>query len=195
MSTIYKVHALLMLMLLALTAGAFGAHNSQDAKASVYGLHEGINEAPFGGAVSPDINNYTRAAPYLGMGGKLTVAGVEEAKRLGFTLIIDLRRPEEDGVFEEMQTASRLNILYKNIPLAGDGSVWKQVDEVSRLLADKSNYPILLHCASANRAGAVWALKRFKDGVPASIAIEEGRAVGLKSKELQVRELMRQDIK
>lgn len=153
-------------------------------------LQEGLATAPFGGAVSEDIVNYTRAAPYVGTAGKLTGNGVEEAQRLGFNLIIDLRKPEEDGVTEEVADATRLGIAYENVPLAKDATAWDQVDRVAELLADRSNYPVLLHCGSANRAGAVWALHRTRQGVPALIAIEEGRAVGLTSRETQVRELL-----
>lgn len=86
MSIVYKVPVPIILMLLALTPGAFATQDTQDDKASVYGFQEGIDEAPFGGEVSPNINNYTRAAPYLGTAGRISMAGIEEAKRLGFKL-------------------------------------------------------------------------------------------------------------
>lgn len=155
-----------------------------------YTSTEGISEAPFGGDVSPDIVNYTRAAPYVGTAGKLNGNGVAEAQQLGFNLIIDLRKPDEEGVTEEVADAARLGIAYENVPLEKDATAWDQVARVEELLADKSNYPVLLHCGSANRAGAVWALLRTRQGVPDLIAIEEGRAVGLKSREAQVRELL-----
>lgn len=155
-----------------------------------YTLDDTLSEAPFGGAVSPDIVNYSRAAPYVGIAGRLNGNGVAEAKELGFKLLIDLRRPEEDGVSEEVAAAQELGIAYVNVPLAKDQSAWDQVTEVERLLENQDNYPILLHCGSANRAGAVWALYRHRQGVPALIAIEEGLAVGLKSREAQVRELL-----
>ncbi|MEO1149668.1 MAG: sulfur transferase domain-containing protein [Pseudomonadota bacterium] len=155
-----------------------------------YILTEGVSKAPFGGEVSSDILNYTRAAPNVGTAGKLVGNGVAEAQQLGFKLIIDLRRPDEGGVAEEIAEASRLGIAYENVPLAKDATAWDQVERIEALIADRSNYPVLIHCGSANRAGAVWALYRTRQGVPNLIAIEEGRTVGLKSREVQVRELL-----
>ena len=153
-------------------------------------LVEDRTGAPFGGAVSANIVNYTRAAPYVGTAGKLNGDGVAEAKALGFKLIIDLRRPDEDGVEQEQAAVQSVGIAYQNIPLAPDASAWEQVSAVEAALADSANYPVLLHCGSANRAGAVWALYRHRQGVDALTAIEEGRAVGLTSREEMVRDLL-----
>lgn len=163
---------------------------TRDGISAPFQMTDGASTAPFGGAVSPDIVNYTRAAPYVGTAGKLTGDGVEEAKRLGFKLIIDLRRPEEDGVAEEQAKAAELGLAYLNLPLAADETAWDQVRAVETALADAANYPVLLHCGSANRAGAVWALYRYKQGVSAVTALEEGLATGLTSREKQVRELL-----
>ena len=151
------------------------------------------NEAPFGDAVSPNIKNYTRAAPFVGTAGKLTSDGVKEAQDLGFKLIIDIRQPTEGGVKEEQAQAATLGLAYQNIPFAKDETAWRQVEEIEALLAESSNYPVLIHCGSANRVGAFWALYRYRPGVPAQIAIEEGRAIGLKSREAQTRALLKFD--
>ena len=151
---------------------------------------EGLREAPYGGAVSANIINYSRAAPYIGVAGSLTEQGVSEADALGFKLLIDLRQQVEPGVAEEQALVQNLDISYKHIPLAADATALPQIDEIIALLSNPDHYPILLHCASANRAGAAWALYRQRRGVPIEIAIEEGRAVGLKSKEAFVRQLL-----
>ena len=63
--------------------------------------------------------------------------------------------------------------------------------EFAKIVEDPANYPILLHCESSNRVGAMWALYRASKGVPNEIAIEEGRQVGLKtSREPAVREML-----
>lgn len=181
------------ILLLGITACASVAPDTRYTISSTHAFAEDIAEAPFGDQVSTDITNYSRAAPYVGIAGKLEVSGVAEAQQLGFKVIIDLRRPDEDGVSEEIAEAARLGITYHNIPLAKDATAWDQVDSVAGLLANRSNYPVLVHCGSANRAGAVWALYRTRQGVPGLIAIEEGRAVGLTSREAQVRELLELD--
>jgi protein tyrosine phosphatase (PTP) superfamily phosphohydrolase (DUF442 family) len=57
-----------------------------------------------------------------------------------------------------------------------------QVREFSALIEDVTNYPVLVHCVSANRVGAMWTLYRVMKGIPFPIAVEEGRTVGLKPK-------------
>jgi uncharacterized protein (TIGR01244 family) len=57
----------------------------------------------------------------------------------------------------------------------------EQVAAFAKVVEDPSTYPILLHCHSSNRVGAMWALYRAAAGVPAEIAIQEGRTVGMKS--------------
>lgn len=48
-----------------------------------------------------------------------------------------------------------------------------------------------MHCESSNRVGAAWALYRAANGVPAEIAVQEGRTVGLKpNRERRVREML-----
>lgn len=147
-------------------------------------------DAPFGDAVSSAINNYTRAAPYLGTAGLLGEGGVAEAAQLGFKTIIDLRSPAEPNQPAEAGLAADAGLGYINIPIAKGAPTEEQIALFTDLMEDRKTFPILLHCASANRAGALWALYRASNGVPADTAIEEGRAIGMKSREGQVRELL-----
>ena len=187
-------HRLQSLILVAivgsLPACASLQQDEQRSIASPFIIADDITGAPFGGVVSENIVNYTRAAPYVGTAGKLNGDGVAEAKALGFKLIIDLRRPDENGVTEEQAAVQTVGIAYRNIPLAADASAWDQVEAVTAALADPANYPVLLHCGSANRAGAVWALYRSRQGVAPITALEEGRTVGLTSREEMVRKLL-----
>jgi len=166
-------------------SGAAQARQPANAKplSAPFRWREGAQEAPFGGAVSPAIVNYNRVAPYVANGGLLLKGGLEEAQQLGFKLIIDLRRPDENGVEEEGRAARRLGIAYRNIPFLPGEKAWASVSEYGAAIEDDENYPILAHCVSSNRSGAIWALCRARQGVPPLIAIEEGRAAGLKSRE------------
>jgi protein tyrosine/serine phosphatase len=56
------------------------------------------------------------------------------------------------------------------------------------VVENAANLPVLVHCHSANRVGAMWALYRASKGVPPAVAVEEGRTAGLKSREKAVRE-------
>ena len=147
-------------------------------------------EAPFGDRVGETILNYNRVSPYIATAGLLQAGGVAEAKKLGFQTIIDLRRPDEPDQSAEAGLAAAAHIRYLSIPIAEAAPTEEQLALFAATLSETDNQPVLVHCASANRAGAMWALYRASAGVPPAIAIEEGRAAGLKSREAQVREIL-----
>jgi len=147
-------------------------------------------QAPFGGAVSPNINNYNRVSPYIANAGLLQNNGLEQAKSLGFKLIIDLRGNDEDGVAEEERRADEIGIPYHRIPIVTGAPNWELVKEFKGIIENPKNYPVLVHCVTSNRSGAIWALYRASVGVPPTIAIEEGRAAGLESREGAVRNIL-----
>ena len=100
-------------------------------------------------------------------------------KALGFATIVDLRSPAE-GAGAERQAAQAAGLRYVNIPVTGGGPTDAQVAEFARVVEDANNAPLLVHCASANRVGAMWTLYRVRQGIPLSIALEEGRTAGLR---------------
>ena len=150
-----------------------------------------IKQAPFGGDVSPAIAYYNRVSPYVANAGLLLPGGLEEAQQSGFKLIIDLRAADEEGVVKEQAMAKELGIKHRIIPVATRAPEWDQIDEFAELIHQPANYPVLVHCVSSNRSGALWAMYRAKMGVPALIAIEEGRAAGLESREKAVRKQLK----
>ena len=153
-----------------------------------YGKH--VKQAPFGGEVSDSIVNYNRVAPYVANAGLLRGKGLEEAKRLGFKLVIDLRAPNEDGAIAEEQLAKDIGVDYQRIVVGRGAPDWSEIDKFAALIEDAERYPILVHCVSSNRSGAIWAMYRAQAGVPPVIAIEEGRAAGLESREKAVRKML-----
>jgi len=63
-----------------------------------------------------------------------------------------------------------------------------QIAEFAHIVEDANNAPLLIHCASANRVGAMWTMYRILDGVPPKIAFEEGRTIGLQpDREAEIR--------
>ncbi len=147
-------------------------------------------QVPFGDAVTSALTNYNRTTPGIATGGLLKDGALEELKDLGFTAIVDLRSPEE-GIAEEQAGAKALGLKYFNIPVSANTPTEEQVAVFAAIVEDESNLPIMVHCVSANRAGAMWSLYRAAKGVPHEIAIEEGRTVGLKpSRENAVRAVL-----
>ena len=136
-------------------------------------------QAPFGDKVSAAISYYNRASPHVGSAGVLGKGGVAEAKALGFKLIIDLRTAEE-GANDAKAAAAAAGISYVNVPVSTKAPTDAQLAQVARLIGDDANLPVLINCETANRVGAFWALYRASLGVPAAVAVEEGRVLGLK---------------
>ena len=103
--------------------------------------------------------------------------------------MIDLRQPGEDRGFDETRAAESLGLRYVRIPVAGaDGLDAANVRAVHQAL-QQSQGPVLLHCASGNRAGAVLGLvnARYEHASPEQ-ALQLGQRAGLKSLEAATRQ-------
>lgn len=52
---------------------------------------------------------------------------------------------------------------------------------MARVIAEPGRGPVLLHCASGNRAAGVWTVLQVMEGRPYDEAEAEGRKIGLQS--------------
>jgi uncharacterized protein (TIGR01244 family) len=82
-------------------------------------------------------------------------------------------------VAPEKGAVESAGLRYFNIPVTNGLPTGFQIIEFAHVVEDSDNAPLLIHCASANRVGAVWALYRALKGIPEDIALEEGRTIGL----------------
>lgn len=159
--------------------------------ANPYDVAAKHTQAPYGDQMPPIVKNYLRAAPYVGTGGIVDPKGFAELKKLGFKTILNLNTAKE-GADEEGKGIMAAGLDYVGIPVATEAPDDKQVEAFSKYVNDPKYYPILVHCESSNRVGAMWALYRAKNGVPPEIAVQEGRTVGLKpSREGAVRDILK----
>ena len=101
----------------------------------------------------------------------------------GYAMIIDLRRPEEERGFEEELEVERLGMSYVSIPVDGANGVTYQNAELLNQALGMSEGPVLIHCGSGNRAGALLSLQQRLNGVDNETALEIGRAGSLTSLE------------
>jgi uncharacterized protein (TIGR01244 family) len=156
--------------------------------ANPYNVEAKWPEAPYGDVMPDVVPNYLRAAPHVGTGGLPKDGSFAALKDLGFKTIINLNTKDEGAETEE-KAATAAGLEYVSIEVPTKAPTAEQVAELAKIVEDPEMYPVLLHCHSANRVGAMWALYRASTGVPAEIAIQEGRTVGLKpSREGAVRE-------
>ncbi len=147
-------------------------------------------QAPFAADVDQRIPRYNRAAPFVATSGVVLPEDYGYVASLGFRTVINLRTSEE-GADAEVAAAKAAGLQVFYIQVGGKAPSWEQIEEIARIVEDPANYPVLLLCTSANRAGAAWALYRASRGVPPAVAIQEGRAAGLKlSREGKVREML-----
>ena len=106
---------------------------------------------------------------YVWIGDKLVIAGLLDLDALrtdfpGSVLVVDLRTTSE-GVTDEQVKAEKLGMKYRNIPVTGATILDEQVTALDDLLADASSESlVVLHCASGNRAGMMWAAGQVKHG-------------------------------
>ena len=136
----------------------------------------GIPEAPDATAFP----NYRVLRPGLAVAGQPSAAGLAQLKAMGFRTVVNLRT-EQEGAKDEESAVKAAGLAYVSVPVTAETLSQADADAVGRVIDDPAAGPVLLHCASANRVGAVWALLRVRQGKTLDEAEAEGRAIGLKS--------------
>ena len=124
------------------------------------------DEAPDG------VVNYTRIDATVACAGATPAEAMPALKELGFASVINFRTSEENGAnIEASQTAARTP---------------EKTEEFLAAISDTANQPAYIHCASANRVGAMWFIKRVKqDGWDTDRAMAEAETIGLRSEQLK----------
>jgi uncharacterized protein (TIGR01244 family) len=88
-------------------------------------------------------------------------------------------RTEAEGTASEKKAVESMGMSYINIPVTGAGINNEQLAAFSNAIEDVQT-PILVHCASGNRVGAIWTTYRLRKGINSEIGFEEGRPAGMK---------------
>ena len=133
-------------------------------------------QVPFGNEIKT-VKNYNRATTQLATSGSLNEGSVQELAQHGFKTIIDLRT-EAEGTASEKTAVESAGMTYINIPVTGAGVDAEQLATFINAF-EQAATPVLLHCASGNRAGAMWTTYRLHKGIAADIAFGEGRTAGM----------------
>ena len=143
-------------------------------------------QVPFGDRVGNSVVNYNRTTPTIATSGTIREGGLEKLQSLGFKSILDLRTQAE-GTDEERKAAADLGFSYANIAIAQPAPTQQQVARFSSWVENSDHYPLLIHCASANRVGTLWAMYRITRGASLAQALLEGRTIGMRpGREIQV---------
>ena len=176
------------LVLLAPASSEAGPRSTQD------GLDARLVERGPASLADADLaRTFRNPAKDLYTGGQPTAEQLQQAATAGITTVIDLRQPTEDRGFDESATAATLGLPYVRIPVAGAAGLTPAKVQALQAALAQANGPVLLHCASGNRVGALLALMKAQQGASTEQALQFGRDAGMTSLEAQTRTLLEQD--
>jgi uncharacterized protein (TIGR01244 family) len=138
-----------------------------------------------GQQTSQPIMNFLRINTEICTGGQPTLDQLSDLKKQGVSTIINLRTPQEYDAAPEETKAKELGLRYFNIPVASAAPKDEQVVEFLKLTDDAKNRPAFIHCASANRVGAFWMIRRvLRDNWTIDAAKAEATMIGMRSQNL-----------
>lgn len=136
----------------------------------------------------PAIANAVSPAPGVLSAGRLAPADIQRVRNAGVRQIIDLTPDAETPDFDEAAAARVAGIAYANLPLSGPSDLTPENVQAFDAMLRDAKRPVLVHCASGNRVGAMAALRAaWVDGLSIEKAITIGKAWGLKGLEGEVR--------
>lgn len=131
------------------------------------------------------IKNLSRDGDFY-FAGQPTSDGLRVAKTNGVEVVVNIRGDREiaETDFDESELVDHLGMKYVRIPVTPDSLGLDDADALKDVLS-ATRGPILIHCASSNRVGALWAVYLHRHRLLAiDDAIELGRSAGLRSDKL-----------
>jgi len=132
----------------------------------------------------PGINNFAQVETTVACAGSVTPASVAGIKKMGFASIINLRLPNEPGadIDAEAAAAKAAGINFVHLPFNGAMPDPAVADRFMKTITEPGTQPAFIHCASGNRAAAMWMIKRILiDKWDNDRASEEATQLGLTS--------------
>ena len=146
--------------------------------------HDRIDESPLH-IVAAQLPNGALPLPDVATAGQLQASHLAQLASAGVRMILNLRPASEPHGFDEPAAVTDAGMRYENVPVTQQTLVRDDFARVRALLADPANRPAVIHCASANRVGAL---------LLPQLVLDEGRSeqdataialqIGLRSQEL-----------
>jgi uncharacterized protein (TIGR01244 family) len=149
----------------------------------------GLNaQADVSKAVVPGIVNFGYIGTTVACAGATAPAALAEVKKRGYASVINLRVATEPGaeIDASAAAAKAAGLRFLHLPFNASSPDPMLVDRFIAAVTDPANQPAFIHCASANRAAALWMVKRIVvDKWDAERAATEAAALGLTSSALK----------
>ena len=110
---------------------------------------------------------------------------------MGVRSVVNLRPATEQAGRDEAAEVAAAGMHYAWLPIADGGDLGRAAAAALDRELRRMPEPILVHCASGNRVGALIALREaWHSQAPVEQAIQRGQAAGLAGLEPRVRQLL-----
>jgi len=132
----------------------------------------------------PGVTNFARVETTIACAGATTPAALEGLKKMGYASVINLREATEAGaeIEAEAAAAKAVGLNFVHLPFKVTTPDPMLVDNFLNAIAAPGNQPAFVHCASGNRAAALWMIKRVEvDKWDVDRAAAEAAALGMTS--------------
>src|SRR5699024_2985407 len=138
----------------------------------------------------PAMDDALQPTPHQRVAGQPEPHELAALAHAGVKHVVNARSEGELEAWNEPRLLDELGMTYHHLPIAGAEDLDRQaVARFDAILNEIGDEPALLHCASGNRIGALFALRAaWIDGEDSEAAIEIGRAHGLTRLEGAVRQ-------
>jgi uncharacterized protein (TIGR01244 family) len=116
--------------------------------------------------------------------GQPDQAAFEVFSDSGYVAVIDMRGEKEDrGMKDEQSAIKKLGMEYVLLPIEDEDAInFENAAKLDKLIASYDG-PVLVHCGSGNRVGALLALRKSLNGASDEDAFAYGKDGGLTSLE------------
>ena len=138
--------------------------------------------------------NTGEVVPVDGMtsAGQPDEAALAVFAKQGYTTVIDLRTEGEDRGIDEPTVVEHLGMDYVSLPIGRDDITFENAQMLDILISEAGG-PVLVHCGSGNRVGALLALSKSMEGADDEAALEYGRKGGMTRLEGRVKEVLAEE--
>jgi protein tyrosine phosphatase (PTP) superfamily phosphohydrolase (DUF442 family) len=137
--------------------------------------------------ITPGLDNAGQPLEYVATAGQPEEEHLKRLAEAGYKTVVDLRTPVETPRPDEWGMAvRRASMDYVNFPVGHEDINDETFDRFRQLMQDPERRPALVHCASANRVGALLIpYLILEEGRTPEKAREIAAEVGLRSNRLE----------
>ncbi len=112
----------------------------------------------------------------------------DQAKEDGIKTVINLRHDRENQDFDEKKVVTGKGLNYVSLPWNGPDELTDELFAQARQILNTEAKPMMIHCGSANRVGAIWIPWRVLDGgISVDDAVAEAKTIGLSTPEYEAK--------